>query len=151
MQVNHNCFLGYTKDEEGRLIIEPEETLEKILQNEKYIGDALLQKINMVDFLSKKRVKDNGIVSQYYAENSHEPIIPRDLYMQVQEEMARRAYLHSGEKGRNEFTVASTFYQALFTAPDVGIFIIGLPGTTRGKHSIVWRWLYQCGAWTEEM
>lgn len=57
-----------------------------------------MQKTYTVDFLSKKRVKNNGIVPQYYVENSHEPIIPRDLYMQVQEEMARRANLHSGAK-----------------------------------------------------
>ena len=44
------------------------ETLKKILQNEKYIGDALLQKTYTVDFLSKKRVKNNGIVPQYYVE-----------------------------------------------------------------------------------
>lgn len=68
------------------------------MQNEKYIGDALLQKTYTVDFLSKKRVKNNGIVPQYYVEGSHEAIIPRDLYMQVQEEMVRRANLHSGAK-----------------------------------------------------
>ena len=50
----------------------------------------------MVDFLSEKRVKNNGIVSQYYVENSHEPIIPRDLYMQVQGKIVRRVNLHSG-------------------------------------------------------
>jgi DNA invertase Pin-like site-specific DNA recombinase len=47
-----------------------------ILRNEKYIGDALLQKTYTVDFLTKKRVKNNGIVPQYYVEGSHEPIIP---------------------------------------------------------------------------
>lgn len=96
VQVNHNRFLGYTKDEDGHLIIEPTEaevvkriyreylegssllqigrgleadgiltaagkakwrpeTLRKIWQNEKYIGDALLQKTYTVDFLTKKR------------------------------------------------------------------------------------------------
>lgn len=65
------------------------ETLQKILKNEKYIGDALLQKTYMVDFLEKKRVPSNGLVPQYYIENSHEVIIPRDLHMQVQEEMVR--------------------------------------------------------------
>jgi len=60
------------------------------IQNEKYIGDSLLQKNYTVDFLSKKRVKNNGIVPQYYLENSHEAIIPR-VFMQVQEEMVRRA------------------------------------------------------------
>lgn len=72
------------------------ETIKKILQNEKYIGDALLQKIYTVDVLTKKRVKNNGIMPQYYVENNHEAIIPRDLYMQVQEEILRRANLHSG-------------------------------------------------------
>lgn len=40
----------------------------------------------MVDFLNKKRVKNKGIVPQYYVENSHEAIIPRDIFMRVQEE-----------------------------------------------------------------
>lgn len=74
------------------------ETLRKILQNEKYIVDALLQKTYTMDFLKKKRVQNNGIVPQYYVENSHPHIVPRDLYMRVQEEMMRRANLHSGEK-----------------------------------------------------
>jgi hypothetical protein len=72
--------------------------LHKILRNEKYIGDALLQKTYTVDFLNKKRVQNKGIVPQYYVENSHEAIIPRDIFMRVQEEMVRRANLHSGEK-----------------------------------------------------
>ena len=137
MQVNHNRFMGYTKDEDGKLIIEPKEaevvkriyreylegqsflqigrglerngiltgagkkkwrpeSVKKILTNEKYIGDALLQKTYTVDFLTKKRVSNNGIVPQYYVENSHTAIIPRDLYMQVQEEILCRANIHSG-------------------------------------------------------
>ena len=55
------------------------ETLKKILQNEKYIGDALLQKTYTVVFLNKKRVQNKGIVPQYYIENSHEPIIPHPV------------------------------------------------------------------------
>ena len=46
-------------------------TLKNILMNEKYIGDALLQKTVTTDFLTKKRVVNNGIVPQYYVENSH--------------------------------------------------------------------------------
>jgi hypothetical protein len=58
-------------------------TLRKILMNEKYIGDALLQKTITTDFLTKKRVVNNGIVPQYYVENSHPAIIPRHLFMLV--------------------------------------------------------------------
>jgi site-specific DNA recombinase len=48
--------------------------ISKILRNEKYIGDALLQKTYTVDFLTKKRVKNNGLIPQYYVENNHELI-----------------------------------------------------------------------------
>jgi hypothetical protein len=70
-----------------------------MLQNEKYVGDALLQKTYTIDFLEKKRVINNEIVPQYYVENSHEAIIPRDLHMQVQEEIKRRANLYNGKNG----------------------------------------------------
>lgn len=107
VQINHNRFLGYTKDAEGNLIIDPEQavivkliyreyleglcmdkiaaglerdgiltgaegkrwhtnTINKILRNEKYIADALLQKTYTTDFLNKTRVKNNGLVPQYY-------------------------------------------------------------------------------------
>ena len=52
------------------------ETLKKILQNEKYIGDALLQKTYAVDFLNKKRVQNKGIVSQYYVKTAMSPSFP---------------------------------------------------------------------------
>lgn len=56
----------------------------KDIEEWKVYGDALFQKTYTVDVLIKKRVKNNGIVPQYYVENSHEPIIPRNLFMQVQ-------------------------------------------------------------------
>ena len=46
-------------------------TINKILRNEKYIGDALLQKTYTTDFLTKKRIKNNGTVPQYYVEDDH--------------------------------------------------------------------------------
>ena len=180
VQVNHNRFLGYTKDEDGRLIIEPQEaeivkriyreylegaslqqigrgleadgiltaankkkwrpeTLRKILQNEKYIGDALLQKTYTVDFLSKKRVKNNGIVPQYYVEGSHEAIIPRDLYMQVQEEMVRRANLHSGTKRKKRVYSSKYALSSIVYCPRCGEIYRRIAWNNRGKHSIVWR------------
>lgn len=68
--------------------------IEKMLVNEKYMGDALMQKTYTVDFLTKKRVKNNGIVPQYYIEDNHEAIIPKELFYKVQEEKARRASLN---------------------------------------------------------
>ena len=65
-------------------------TVESILTNERYKGDALLQKNYTVDFLSKKRKKNDGEVPQYYVEDSHPAIIDRAEWDLVQAEMAKR-------------------------------------------------------------
>ncbi|SPF53528.1 hypothetical protein SBF1_6740003 [Candidatus Desulfosporosinus infrequens] len=66
-------------------------TVKSILKNEKYMGEALLQKTHTVNFLTKKRVKNNGIVQQYYAENSYPPIINKEEFAAVQTEFERRS------------------------------------------------------------
>ncbi|NQR29185.1 recombinase family protein [Streptococcus suis] len=131
VRVNTTKFMGYDKDENGRLIINPQQAetvkyiyekflegyspesiakylndneipgwtgkanwypsaIQKMLQNEKYKGDALLQKTFTVDFLTKKRIANDGQVNQYYVENSHEAIIDKDTWELVQLELARR-------------------------------------------------------------
>ena len=178
MTINHNRFMGYTKDKDGNLVVNENEavivrriyreylegqsliqiargleadgiltgagkerwrpeTVKKMLSNEKYIGDALLQKTYTVDFLTKKRVKNEGHVPQYYVENSHEGIIPKDLFMQVQEEMIRRANMRAGKKRR----VYSSKYalSSLVFCSKCGDIYRRIAWNNRGKHSIVWR------------
>ena len=53
-----------------------------------------MQKTYTVDFLTKKRVKNKGYAPQYYIEDNHEAIIPKELFHQVQVEKARRASLN---------------------------------------------------------
>lgn len=65
-------------------------TIMSILQNEKYKGDALLQKTYTVDFLSKTVKKNNGEVPQYYIQNSHPAIIHPETFELVQNEIKRR-------------------------------------------------------------
>ena len=65
-------------------------TVRSILTNEKYKGDALLQKQYTVDFLEKKYKKNAGEVPQYYVEGNHEAIIEPAVFDMVQEEIARR-------------------------------------------------------------
>ena len=91
-------------------------TLRKILRNEKYIGDALLQKTVTTDFLTKKRVENKGLVPQYYIENNHEPIIPRDLFLRVQEEMARRASLETNVLRRRQYSGKYALTNIVFCA-----------------------------------
>ncbi len=67
-----------------------EGSIRKMLTNEKYKGDALLQKTYTVDFLNKKRSDNNGQVPQYYVEDSHPAIIDKEMWEAVQLEMERR-------------------------------------------------------------
>lgn len=66
-------------------------TVRSILSNEKYMGDALINKRYTVDFLSKKVKKNNGERPKYYVENNHPAIIDRNTFNRVQEELARRS------------------------------------------------------------
>lgn len=68
-------------------------SIRAILTNEKYIGDAVAQKTFTVDYLLKDRRKNKGELPQYYVQNLHEPIISKELYYLVQQEMKRRACL----------------------------------------------------------
>lgn len=68
-------------------------TIQRILRNEKYCGDAILQKTVTVDCISKTVKKNTGEAPMYYVRNSHAAIISRDVFNRVQEELARRSSL----------------------------------------------------------
>jgi len=181
IQINHTRFLGYTKDENKRLVIDPEqaevvkriyceylqgaslldickslmadgiltgagkpkwrpETVKKILQNEKFIGDARLQKTYTIDFLSKKRVVNNGIVPQYYVKNSHEAIIPQELYLQVQEELVRRTCLYDSKGSKRVYSSKYALSSIVFCG-ECGEIYRRVHWNNRGKKSVVWRCL----------
>lgn len=78
-------------------------TVKSILANEKYKGDALLQKNYTVDFLSKKQRKNTGEIPQFYVENNHEAIISPDIHEMVQRELALRC------NGKNRHSGVHTF------------------------------------------
>ena len=61
-----------------------------ILKNEKYCGDAILQKTVTIDPISKKRKVNEGEAPMWLVENSHPAIISREMFNRVQEESARR-------------------------------------------------------------
>ncbi len=86
-----------------------------MLRNEKYMGDALLQKTYTIDVLTKKRIKNNGTVPQYYVESDHEAIIPKELFMQVQAELVRRRVVHVSPTGKKRsFSCNHCFAQMVF-------------------------------------
>lgn len=77
-------------------------TITNILENEKYAGDMLLQKYYTKDFLTHRMVKNRGELPQYFVEDHHPPIIPKEIYNQVQGELARRGALKK-EAGKLRF------------------------------------------------
>lgn len=66
-------------------------TVKSILTNEKYHGNAILQKRYTVDYLTKKTKANEGEVPKYFVENSHPAIVTAEQYLLVQEELKRRA------------------------------------------------------------
>lgn len=184
VMVNHNKFMGYTKNSEGELVIVPEEVevvklvfrlyleglsaekiarylgaqgiktatgldkweetvVRRMLSNEKYMGDALLQKTYTVDFQTKRKVMNNGIVPQYYVEDDHEAIISKELFYQVQEEIARRASMWKPAVSRKKNQQSK--YSSMYAL--TGIVICGecdrdyrrVTWSRNEKKKIVWR------------
>ena len=60
-------------------------TIDRMLSNEKYAGDVLMQKTYTTDFLTGKKEKNRGQVEMYLVENAHEPIIDREMFGRVQD------------------------------------------------------------------
>ena len=69
-------------------------TIKRVLSNETYRGDKLLQKTFSNDFLDKKRHKNEGQLPQAYVEGCHEAIIPPATFDRVQAEIERRKGCH---------------------------------------------------------
>ena len=96
----------------GKKIWQPA-VVQSILRNEKYKGHALLQKTVCADFLTKKMVKNNGRVQQFYVEGSHPAIIEPDEFDAVQMEIERR-------KGLGRPTSCTSIFAARIVCADCG-------------------------------
>lgn len=62
----------------------------RILKNEKFCGDAILQKTVTLDCISKTHKKNTGEAPMYYVHNNHDPIVSRETFNKAQEELLRR-------------------------------------------------------------
>lgn len=75
------------------------DTIRGILRNEKYVGDLLLQKTMIESHLTKKQVQNVGQLRQFYISDDHEPIVSREDFSMVQEEITRRAKQYGHKRG----------------------------------------------------
>ena len=88
-------------------------TIASILTNEKYYGAALLQKKYTADYLTKKMVKNDGVLPQYLVENGHPAIISKELFEEVQKKMNSTTFSVSKRTPFNEQIICEscgTFY-----------------------------------------
>ncbi|WP_265447707.1 recombinase family protein [Acetivibrio straminisolvens] len=79
-------------------------TIQRMLTNEKYKGDTMLQKTFTEDFMTGKRSKNIGQRNRYYVKDSHPAIVSAEVFDKVQEEMAKRSRLVSKEDGTAEIS-----------------------------------------------
>lgn len=119
------------------------EVVQRILTNEKYTGDALLQKTYVTDCITKKTRKNNGELPMYLVKNHHEPIISRADFNRVQEEMARRSAkrviadkLTKGEQGKYSAKYALS---ELLICSECGSHYRRVTWTAKGFKEIKWR------------
>lgn len=172
--VNTTRFLGYDKNKNGELVINPEQasvvkrifddyiggkgsfviakdlnaagvetvaggkwhssTILGILKNEKYMGDAKLQKTYSADHLRKKKCVNHGEIDSYYIENNHPPIIPRDVWEAAQRQIALR-----GKAKGNSAEIRAKF-QARY--PLTGMLFCGKCGAPLRRRT--WNSKYAC-------
>ncbi len=74
-------------------------TVLAILKNEKYKGDALLQKFFVDAHLTKRKRRNNGELESYYIANNHPPIITKEMWEAVQMERKKRAESKGNKRG----------------------------------------------------
>ncbi len=119
-------------------------TIYHMLSNEKYMGDALLQKTYTADFLTKTRLKNNGEVRQYYITDNHEGIIPREIFHAVQLEKKRRAERRKSTvtrraKEKKKGYSSKYILSNLLVCGECGQPYRRLTWTRNGVKRIVWR------------
>ena len=107
-------------------------TIKSILSNEKYRGDALLQKKYTADFLTKKQVKNNGEIPQYYVEGDHPAIIPPRRFELVQAELQKR-------KRKKKYSGVSIFSSKIICGECGGYFGSKVWHSTDKYKKVVWR------------
>ena len=117
--------------------------LRSILTNEKYCGDALLQKTFVKDCISKKSIPNTGQLAKVLIQNNHEAIISHEMFDAVQLELARRRAQDgrsrkSAPTGRGKFSGKYALSGLLFCA-ECGTAYRRVVWTQHGEKRAVWR------------
>lgn len=108
-EIANHLLQSQTKNGRGEVFWKPA-TIVSILTNEKYCGDAILQKRVTIDYLSHKSVKNTGQAPQYYITNNHEAIIPKEMFSIVQNLKKERSQQKNGSRFSNRYPLSGLVY-----------------------------------------
>ena len=117
------------------------QSIQRILQNEKYCGDVLLQKTFTEDVLTGVHKKNTGQLPQYYIENYHEGIVSKQMFREVQTEIARRNSKSAANQRkcrRGRYNSKYALSERLFCG-DCGSPYKRVTWNIHGRKQIVWR------------
>lgn len=117
------------------------ESVQRILQNEKYCGDVLLQKTFIEDVLTGVSKKNTGQLPQYYIENNHEGIVTKQMFREVQAEIARRnSKSAANQRKRHQGRYNSKYaLSERLVCGDCGSPYKRVTWNIHGRKQIVWR------------
>lgn len=105
------------------------QTIESILQNEKYYGAALLQKSFCADFRTHQQIRNQGELPKYYVEHDHEPIVTKEIFEEVQRRLVR-------PEQRNR---SNTLFANMLHCKDCGGLLTAFPAHSTTYNDILWR------------
>ncbi len=115
------------------------EDINRIISNEKYMGDVLLQKTYTVDCLTKQRIKNDGKVPQYYIEDNHEPIVSKEIFHLAQQEKAKRSNVYTGKKNTRRLHHGKYALSGIVRCEHCGDIYRRVKWNSRGSKATVWR------------
>lgn len=89
-------YPGYTREETQRKYVHAAQENKPVTCEyiNSYTGNLILQKTYRENYLTKRTLKNDGVLPKYHAQGTHEPIIDIDTWNAVQEEFTRRAEKH---------------------------------------------------------
>ena len=112
-------------------------TIERMIQNEKHVGDLLMQKTYTADFLTKTQAENNGKLEQYFIKDDHPAIVPREDWEAAQLELVRR---EDFRRRHGIHTVGSStndrFYSRIFCGVCGGKFVRKY---WKGNRAVFWK------------
>lgn len=124
-----------------------ENTIRTILTNEKYCGDAILQKTYIADYLTHRKKKNGGELPMFRVSGNHQPIVSKEDFDLVQRLLAEHAAEYGNLPGdRDKYASQYSFSGKLICGHCMASFKRRTWNSKERSKQIVW----QCGTYVKK-